>query len=83
MIRPDRHTNLDYSVINISAFILEQLNVYYAIQYDTLLEKVSDQLGEEAKENYPYALNFLFLTGRLIYDRQLDSFKYYEAQQTL
>ena len=79
MIRPDRHTNLDTSVINISAFILEQLNAFYAIPYDALLEKVSDQLGDEAKENYPYALNFLFLTGRLIYDRNSDSFKSHEA----
>lgn len=79
MIRPDRHTNLDYSVINISSFILRELNAYYAISYDELLSKVIDNLGVQAKENYPYALNFLFLLGRLKYQQNTDTFKSYEA----
>jgi len=74
MIRPDRHTNPDYSVINISALILKQLNTFYAISYDSLLRKVIDSLGEESKENYPYALNFLFLFGKLNYQQETDSF---------
>lgn len=74
MIRPDRHTNPDFSVINISAFILKQLNAFYAVNYDALLKKVIDTLGEESKENYPYALNFLFLLGRLNYQQETDSF---------
>lgn len=79
MIRPDRHTNLDYSVINISSFILKELNSFYDISYDDLLEKVSDKLGKKAIENYPYALNFLFLLGKLQYQQTTDSFKYNEA----
>lgn len=74
MIRPDRHTNPDYSVLNISAFILKQLNSFYAISYDSLLKKVIDNLGNESKENYPYALNFLFLLGKLNYQQESDSF---------
>lgn len=74
MIRPDRHTNPDYSVINISAFILKQLNAFYAVSYDSLLKKVIDHLGEESRENYPYALNFLFLLGKLNYQQESDSF---------
>lgn len=79
MIRPDRHTNIDYSVINIGAFVLKQLNVFYDISYDELLDKVIDTLGEQARENYPYALNFLFLLGKLKYNQVSDSFKYNEA----
>ena len=79
MIRPDRHTNLDLSVVNISSFILKELNVFYDISYDTLLEKVTDTLGEQSRENYPYALNFLFLLGKIRYDQGNDSFKYNEA----
>jgi hypothetical protein len=78
MIRPDRHTNLDYSVINISSFIIEELRVFSDISYDALLQKVSDALGNQAKENYPYALNFLFLLGKLTYDQNSDSFRYNE-----
>lgn len=80
MIRPDRHTNLDYSVVNISSFILRQLNSYYSITYDNLLEKVTTTLGSEAKENYPYAINFLYLLGKINYNTESDSFKYSEIK---
>jgi len=76
MIKPDRHTNPDTSVINISAFILKQLNSFYDIKYDELMKKVIESLGEETKENYPYALNFLYLLGKIEYLEQTDSFKY-------
>lgn len=74
MIRPDRHTNPTHSVLNISAFILKQLNYFYSISYDALLEKVLNKLGDNAKENYPYSLNFLFLLGKVNYDMDTDSF---------
>jgi hypothetical protein len=80
MIRPDRHTNLDFSVLNISAFILGQLNAYYGISYDLLLEKVQQNLGDDATENYPYALNFLFILGKLKYSKETDSFVTNEAK---
>ena len=75
MIRPDRHTNPDTSVINISATILKQLNAYYDISYDELLDKVKKEVGEEAKENYPYAINFLYLLDKLIYSEKTDTFR--------
>lgn len=80
MIKPDRQTNPDYSVINISAFILKQLNPFYEISYDALLDKVIDGLGELAKENYPYSLSFLFLLGRINYNQEIDSFTYHETK---
>lgn len=80
MIRPDRHTNLDYSVVNISSFILKELNTYYHVSYDALMHKVTDALGSQARENYPYALNFLFLLGKLHYDQFTDSFRYNETK---
>ncbi|MDX8341662.1 ABC-three component system middle component 8 [Draconibacterium sp. IB214405] len=80
MIKPDRHTNPDNSVINISAYILKQLNSFYDISYDKLLKKVTDDLGVNAKENYPYALNFLYLLGKLEYIEETDSFKYNAAK---
>ncbi|RAV28045.1 ABC-three component system middle component 8 [Sinomicrobium soli] len=79
MIRPDRHTNPEFSVLNISSIILSELNTFYPIQYDTLLKKVTEVLGEEAKINFPYALNFLFLLGKLNYEQSTDSFKSNEA----
>lgn len=80
MIRPDRHTHLDHSVVNISAFILQELNAYYRVSYDVLLDRVTDTLGTQARENYPYALNFLYLLGKLKYDQKTDSFRYHETK---
>lgn len=75
MIKPDRHTNPKYSILNISTVILSELNVFYSIQYDNLLNKITDTLGDEAKINFPYALNFLFLLGKLNYEQTTDSFR--------
>jgi hypothetical protein len=75
MIKLDRHTNPKFSILNISALILLELNAFYAIQYDKLLIKIVNILGEEAKMNFPYALNFLFLMGKLKYEQETDSFK--------
>lgn len=80
MIKPDRYTDPKLSVINISTLILNELNQFYAIQYDNLLKKVVKALGDDAKSNFPYALNFLFLLDRLKYDRQTDTFKSNEAE---
>ncbi|WP_394367366.1 ABC-three component system middle component 8 [Pontibacter burrus] len=83
MIRPDRHTNLDYSVVNISSLILKLVKSEYIIKYDALLETIVNKLGHEAKINYPYALNFLFLLGKITYQQETDSFKYNEIKQTI
>ncbi|MFY7728300.1 MAG: ABC-three component system middle component 8 [Flavobacterium sp.] len=75
MIKPDRHTKPKYSILNISTIILSELNRFYAISYDNLLNKVVLAIGEEAKTNFPYALSFLFLLGKINYDQVTDSFK--------
>lgn len=76
MIQPDRYTNPDFSVINISSVILEKLIKENRISYDRLLKEVIYKVGDEAKENYPYALNFLFLLGKINYNSQNDNFEY-------
>jgi hypothetical protein len=80
MIKPNRHTNPDYSVINISAFIIKLLKAQYSIEYEKLLGKVINELGEKAKENYPYALNFLFLLDKIKYQEQTDTFIFNEVK---
>ncbi len=80
MIKPDRHTNPDYSVINISAYIIKLLKAQYSIEYDKLLAKVMNELGEKAKENYPYALNFLFILDKIKYQELTDTFTFNEVK---
>lgn len=79
MIKPDKHTNLDFSLVNVSAFLLEELRISPTISYNELSESVIDNIGEKAKEIYPYALNFLFLLGKLNYLIESDSFQLNET----
>ncbi|MCT3663822.1 hypothetical protein HZP23_16470 [Elizabethkingia anophelis] len=80
MIKLDRHTNPEFSVINISSVILSEINTFYLIKYDALLNKVINTLGESARYNFPYALNFLYLLGKLKYEQDTDSFKANETK---
>ena len=74
MIRPDKHMNLQISIISISAFILQNLKKGQQISYANLQSKTMNKLGVDAKKNFPYALNFLFLLGKIIYISESDSF---------
>lgn len=80
MIKPNRHTNPDYSVINISAHIIKLLKAHYSIEYDKLQVKVIKELGEKANENYPYALNFLFILDKIKYQEVTDTFIFNEIK---
>jgi len=37
-------------------------------------------LGDKAKENYPYALNFLFLLNKIKYQELTDTFSFNEVK---
>lgn len=76
MITPHKYLNLDLSVINVSALIIQQLKEHKLIKYDELLYLVMSQLGKKTKENFPYAINFLYLLDKIIYhDGELDAFE--------
>jgi len=79
MIKLDRHTNPQTSVLNIGALIRGGLNYFYDISYDKLMKEVIDSVGAEAKENYLYAINFLYLLGKIEYIETTDSFRYKNA----
>ena len=70
MITPHKYLNLDLSIINVGTLIIKELQFNNLVKYDELLNLLTSNLGENAKEVYPYALDFLFL---------LDVIKYHEA----
>jgi len=80
MITPHKYLNLDFSLINISALIIEKLQKNDSLKYDDLLKSIIHTLGEKAKEIFPYALNFLFLLDKIIYLPKLDAFKLNETK---
>lgn len=76
MITPHKYLNLDLSVINVSALIIQQLKEHKLIKYDELLYLVMSQLGKKTKETFPYAINFLYLLDKITYhDGELDAFE--------
>jgi hypothetical protein len=75
MITPHKYLNLDLSVINVSALIIDKLKTHNLLTYDELLNMTINALGKNAKEVFPYSLNFLFLLGKLHYLPELDLFQ--------
>ena len=76
MIKPTKYLNLNYSLINISAILIDEFQQQNIISYDDLLQLTYDKVGKSSKEITPYALNFLFLLGKIEYHQGIDAFEY-------
>ena len=75
MITPTKYMNLDHSLLNVSAILIKAFSKQSIISYDELLQITVSKIGKHAKEITPYALNFLFLFGKIEYHNALDSFE--------
>lgn len=76
MIGPHKYLELNTSVINLSALIIQELQRNRLVKYDELSATMVSRLGEDAKDVFPYALNFLYLVDRLIYhESPVDAFE--------
>jgi hypothetical protein len=74
MITPDKYLNLKTSLINVSAIIIQELQKVKIMPISELEKRVCQILGEDARYSLHYALNFLFLIGKIKYEEALDSF---------
>ena len=75
MITAHKYLNLDLSVINLGAVIIDKLKKEKLLQYTELQSLIVAALCEKAKEVFPYAINFLFLLGKINYLTELDAFQ--------
>lgn len=80
MIAAQKYLNLDLSVINVSTLILIKLKKNSLLKYDELLSIVVSALGENVREVFPYALNFLFLLNKISYSTTFDTFQINETK---
>lgn len=81
MITPHKYLNLDLCVLNVSAFIIKELQRTNLVKYDELLNSLISKLGEDAKEVYPYAIDFLYLLDTIKYhNAPVDAFELNEAK---
>ncbi len=84
MIFPHRYLDLDSSVVNIAYLTLAELKRNKLLTYHELQEKLTRRIGADVSETFPYALNFLYLLGKVnYYGGTLDAFEINENQQAL
>ncbi|OIN56616.1 ABC-three component system middle component 8 [Arsenicibacter rosenii] len=75
MIKPHKYLDLESSVLNLSAEIINLLNNFGVISYDELFNKVMTKIGANARENIVNSINFLYLLGKIKYHKDIDSFE--------
>lgn len=72
MIKPYEYLDLDKSVIYISSLIIEEIKDINLIKYNELYKKICIMIGEQANENFIYAIDLLFLLGVVRYNNEND-----------
>lgn len=75
MLRPDKHTEIKYSIVFLSAVMMKEILDNGIIKYDDLKSSLADKIGKGINENYEYTLSYLFMLGKIEYVDKLDSIK--------
>lgn len=75
MLKPDKHTNPELSVINIAGLIIEQIKNNEIISYDDLLSSLVNQTSENVKDVFLYSVFFLYLLDKIEYIPDLDALR--------
>ena len=73
MIKPNKYTNIDLSVINIGGVILKSLASCPVQKYSELEDAVVSSYGSSAKVVFLNALSFLYLLGKINYQPSADA----------
>jgi hypothetical protein len=76
MITPHKYLNLNLSILNLGGLIIGTLKEHGAIKYDDLLKKVILARGENAKEVFIPTLSFLYVLGKIEYQKDIDTIEY-------
>ena len=73
MLKPNKHTDIKYSVIYIAGFILKYLKDENILKYDDITMLLINELGEKAKYNINNTFTFLFSINKIQYLKDLDA----------
>jgi hypothetical protein len=76
MLKPTKHLNPKYSVLNIAAHALKLLAHHRTILYDELYVRLEKRFGNELRPVFLPAISFLYLLGKVEYHTKNDSFEY-------
>lgn len=75
MLRPDKHTDIKYSIVFLSAVMMKEILDSGIIKYGDLKSSLVDKIGKGITANYEYTLSYLFMLGKIEYVNKLDSIK--------
>lgn len=76
MIAPHKYLDLNLSILNLGGVILTIVKNEGAVKYDELLERVILARGENAKEVFIPTLSFLYVLGKIEYQRDIDTIEF-------
>jgi len=75
MLRPNKHSHPDRTVINVSLLLLARLKACRIEDYDSL-NKYAKKSVSGGEFLFLPALNFLYLLGLIVYHAKTDSVEY-------
>jgi hypothetical protein len=76
MIAPHKYLDLNLSVLNLGGLILKIVMEEEIIKYDDLLERIIFARGLNAKEVFMPTLSFLYLLGKIEYQKETDTIEF-------
>ena len=76
MIAPHKYLDLNLSVLNLGGIMLNILKEEGAVKYDELLNRVISARGANAKEVFIQTLSFLYLLGKIEYQKDIDTIEF-------
>jgi hypothetical protein len=72
MLKPNKYTDIRFSVLGISFLIIEEMNNNEVIGLEDLKLKLVKRCGERVNENFFLSLAYLYLIGKLKYHSRED-----------
>lgn len=73
MLKPTKHTNIKFSVMNIAGKVLYFLQKENILKYEELKTILIKEIGHNAKYNINNALTFLYSIGKVEYLSDIDA----------
>lgn len=74
MIAPNKHTDIKSSVLYVAGLALKEISRSGIVKFDDLKRAVANQVGANLGDSFEYAVSFLFLLDRIVYNQSSDSF---------
>lgn len=76
MITPQKHMNLDTSVIRVAALIIKQVAKRRSVELEVIKRQIIKRTGTDGELVLLPALNFLFLLDKIAYHPKNDTLEY-------